>query len=107
MQADQRAFDLPADPPFLGLVLSQLTLGRLSETFGWLTGKEVTLTKFKVAFSCATRYYNIEKARRVLGYEPRVGMQEAIKRSADWWMSTPDGQAFKAQEAGKKVAVAQ
>ncbi|PWN26682.1 hypothetical protein BDZ90DRAFT_221121 [Jaminaea rosea] len=84
-----------------------LTLGGLSETFGWLTGKEVTLTKFKVAFSCATRYYNIEKARRVLGYEPRVGMQEAIKRSADWWMSTPDGQAFKAQEAGKKVAVAQ
>lgn len=67
----------------------------------------MTLTKFKVAFSCATRYYNIEKARRVLGYEPRVGMAEAIKRSAQWWLSTPDGEAFAAQEAGKKVAKAQ
>lgn len=66
-----------------------LTLASLAETYGWLTGKEVTLTKFKVTFTCTTRYYNIEKARRVLGYEPRVGMKEAIKRSAE--VSRPSG----------------
>jgi sterol-4alpha-carboxylate 3-dehydrogenase (decarboxylating) len=46
-----------------------------------------------VTFSCATRYYNVEKARRLLGYEPLVGMEEAVKRSAQWW-----------QEEGHKLA---
>lgn len=54
-----------------------------SEWFGWLTGKEVTFTRFKVMFSCTTRWHNIEKARRVLGYEPEVGIQEGIKRMVD------------------------
>ncbi|KAF8908903.1 C-3 sterol dehydrogenase [Gymnopilus junonius] len=56
-----------------------------SEWFGWLTGKDVTFTKFKVTFSCATRYHNIEKARRVLGYEPEVGIEEGVKRMVEWW----------------------
>lgn len=54
-----------------------------SEWFGWLTGKEPTFTKFKVTFSCATRWHNIEKARRVLGYEPEVGVEEGVKRMVD------------------------
>ena len=54
-----------------------------SEWFGWLTGKEPTFTKFKVAFTCATRWHNIEKARRVLGYEPEVGVEEGVKRMVD------------------------
>lgn len=83
-----------------------LFLAGWAETYGWLRGKEVQLNRFRVTFACTTRYYNIEKARRVLGYEPVVGMKEAISRSAQWWLSTPDGQALQAQEAGKKVAVA-
>jgi hypothetical protein len=46
-------------------------------------GKEPTFTRFKVSFSCATRWHNIEKARRVLGYEPEVGLDEGIKRMVD------------------------
>ena len=54
-----------------------------SEWFCWLIGKEPTFTKFKVTFSCATRWHNIEKARRVLGYEPEVGLEEGVKRMVD------------------------
>ncbi|KAH9480459.1 Sterol-4-alpha-carboxylate 3-dehydrogenase, decarboxylating [Psilocybe cubensis] len=56
-----------------------------SEWYGWLTGKDVTFTKFKVTFSCAMRWHNIEKARRILGYEPQVGVQEGAKRMVEWW----------------------
>ena len=54
-----------------------------SEWFGWLTGKDVTFTRFKVTFSCATRWHNIEKARRVLGYEPEVGLEEGVRRTVE------------------------
>ncbi|EPQ28515.1 uncharacterized protein PFL1_03818 [Pseudozyma flocculosa PF-1] len=62
-----------------------LTLAGYAETFAWLTGREVQFTKYKVTYTASARYYNIEKARRVLGYEPLVGMEEAIKRSVQWW----------------------
>jgi sterol-4alpha-carboxylate 3-dehydrogenase (decarboxylating) len=57
-----------------------------SEWFGWLTGKDVTFTRFKVTFSCATRWHNIEKARRVLGYEPEVGLEEGVRRTVEVWL---------------------
>ncbi|KAF9046323.1 C-3 sterol dehydrogenase [Panaeolus papilionaceus] len=60
-----------------------LALASASEWFGYLTGREVTFTRFKVTFSCANRYHNIEKARRVLGYEPQVGLQEGVKRTIE------------------------
>lgn len=56
-----------------------------SEWYSWLVGKEPTFTKFKVSYSCATRWHNIEKARRVLGYEPEVGLEQGVKRMVDWW----------------------
>jgi sterol-4alpha-carboxylate 3-dehydrogenase (decarboxylating) len=56
-----------------------------SEWFGWLTGKEPTFTRYKVSYSCATRWHNIEKARRVLGYEPDVGLEEGLDRLLEWW----------------------
>jgi sterol-4alpha-carboxylate 3-dehydrogenase (decarboxylating) len=50
-----------------------------AEWFGWLMGRDPTFTRFKVSFSCARRWYNIEKARRVLGYEPHVGVEEGVR----------------------------
>ncbi|KAF8895449.1 C-3 sterol dehydrogenase [Infundibulicybe gibba] len=58
-----------------------------SEWVSWLMGKEPTFTKFKVTFACSTRWHNIEKARRLLGYEPEVGIEDGIKRMVDWWYS--------------------
>jgi sterol-4alpha-carboxylate 3-dehydrogenase (decarboxylating) len=54
-----------------------------AEWFGMITGREPAFTRFKVTFSCATRWHNIEKARRVLGYEPDVGIEEGIKRMVE------------------------
>ncbi|KIY46549.1 C-3 sterol dehydrogenase [Fistulina hepatica ATCC 64428] len=51
-----------------------------SEWWAWITGKEATFTRFRVTFSCVNRWHNIEKARRVLGYEPIVGVEEGIQR---------------------------
>jgi hypothetical protein len=36
-----------------------------------------------VQFSYVNRYHNIEKARRVLGYEPLIGIEEGMKRTFD------------------------
>lgn len=57
-----------------------LALATLAEGWGWLVGKEPAFTRFRVTFSCATRWHNIERARRVLGYEPEVGIAEGVKR---------------------------
>ncbi|KAF9476530.1 C-3 sterol dehydrogenase [Pholiota conissans] len=54
-----------------------------SEWYGYLTGKDVTFTRFKVTFSCTPRFHNIEKARRILGYEPEVGVEEGVKRMVE------------------------
>ncbi|KAF8650119.1 hypothetical protein AX16_005356 [Volvariella volvacea WC 439] len=59
-----------------------------AEFFGWLTGRGTPFTRFRVKFSCATRWFNCEKARRVLGYEPDVGVEEGIKLMAAWWYET-------------------
>ncbi|QRW24583.1 3-beta hydroxysteroid dehydrogenase/isomerase family protein [Rhizoctonia solani] len=46
---------------------------------------EAGFTRFRVTFACASRWYNIEKARRVLGYEPQVGLEEGVQLMVDWW----------------------
>ena len=70
------------------LVVLSKTVGMAAATgaelFSWLKGeKEPTFSRFKVAFSCANRWHNIEKARRVLGYEPEVGLDEGVKRMVE------------------------
>ena len=60
-----------------------LLLATLSEGFGWLIGKEPAFTRFRVTFSCTTRWHNIEKARRVLGYEPEVGVLDGVKKMVE------------------------
>ena len=62
-------------PQSLGYVFASL-----AEFWGWLRGKPHMFTRFRVAYSCGVRWHNIEKARRVLGYEPQIGVEEGIKR---------------------------
>lgn len=65
-------------PRFVGMALASA-----AEWWGWLVGKEPAFTRFRVQFSCATRWYNIEKARRALGYEPDVGLEDGINLMVD------------------------
>ncbi|KAL7408899.1 3-beta hydroxysteroid dehydrogenase/isomerase family-domain-containing protein [Mrakia frigida] len=69
-------------------------LATLAEGWAKLVGKEAGFTKFRVKFASSARYYNVERARRVLGYEPIVGVQEGIDRTMEWWNK---------QEAEKKA----
>ncbi|KAG1822478.1 uncharacterized protein BJ212DRAFT_1328108 [Suillus subaureus] len=62
-----------------------MVLGFLSECWASLIGKEAGFTRYRVGYSCATRYHNIEKARRVLGYEPEVGLEEGVRRMVEWF----------------------
>jgi nucleoside-diphosphate-sugar epimerase len=46
--------------------------------------KPPVLTRFAVAALAGSRSYSIEKARRELGYEPSVDLDEGIRKMADW-----------------------
>lgn len=72
------------------------TLAVLSEWGSWLVGKTPLFTRFKVAFTASARYYNIEKARRVLAYEPIVSLEDGIDRSVKWWKETHPEDVVKA-----------
>lgn len=56
-----------------------LTLAGLAEGACWLLGKTPQLNRMKVNYSCMTRYFSIEKARRRLGYVPLLSLDEGIK----------------------------
>lgn len=78
------------DPPSSLIVIPlwlALVLASLAEVFSMLTGRKVQFTRYRVTYTACARYYNIEKARRVLGYEPIYGMEEALQLSALWWKS--------------------
>jgi sterol-4alpha-carboxylate 3-dehydrogenase (decarboxylating) len=60
-----------------------MVLGFLAECWASLIGKEAGFTRYRVGYSCATRYHNIEKARRVLGYEPEIGLEEGVRRMVE------------------------
>ncbi|PKI82394.1 3beta-hydroxysteroid-4alpha-carboxylate 3-dehydrogenas(decarboxylating) [Malassezia vespertilionis] len=74
------------DPRYIVLPLYvALVIAFLAECFSKLTGRPVQFTRYRVTYTGCTRFYNIEKARRILSYEPIVGMDEAIDRSVQWW----------------------
>lgn len=78
--------DSPESIVVLSLTFA-LILACLAELFSKLTGRPVQFTRYRVTYTACDRYYNIEKARRILGYEPIYGLEDSIKRSVDWWKS--------------------
>ncbi|KKK19600.1 hypothetical protein ARAM_000360 [Aspergillus rambellii] len=58
-------------------------VGLISECLTWVFGKTTTLSRGSVRDACAVRYANGEKAKRILGYEPRVGIEDGIRMSCE------------------------
>ncbi|KAJ9605114.1 hypothetical protein H2200_010504 [Cladophialophora chaetospira] len=56
-------------------------LGLVAEAFTRLSGSPTTLSRGSVMDACAMRYASGQKAQRILGYRPRVGLEAGIKRS--------------------------
>jgi sterol-4alpha-carboxylate 3-dehydrogenase (decarboxylating) len=73
----------PARDPFVLPKSVGFAVATLAEWWGWLSGREPTFTRFRVTFTCVHRWHNIEKARRVLGYEPQVGLEEGMRRTVE------------------------
>lgn len=66
-----------------------LAVAGLMEWVVWaatMGGKEPSMTRGVVKYSCMTRYFDTEKARRVLGYEAVWGLEEGVRRSVRWWV---------------------
>jgi len=89
---DRKMFALPPD---IGLAFVTL-----ENWYCWLVGKESTMPIEKVYYSITKRTYNIEKARRMLGYEPIVGVDEGLKLSIQWYKDNEA--AIEAAPAPKK-----
>lgn len=53
----------------------------LMEAGGRITGREPLLTRYSVAILARTQTYDISAARRDLGYEPVVSLEEGIRRT--------------------------
>ncbi|KAL8773179.1 MAG: hypothetical protein Q9209_001855, partial [Squamulea sp. 1 TL-2023] len=72
-------------PPFQVKIPQGLatTAGSVAEWITWLTGKETTLSWGSVKDACQVRYCSGTKARDVLGYKPRVGIEEGIRISCE------------------------
>lgn len=58
-----------------------LSLAWVLESVAWFTGSKPVLSTDIVKYATMHRWYNINKARKRLGYEPRVDWEEGIRRS--------------------------
>jgi len=61
-----------------------MVLGFLSEVFFAIIRKPPTFNRQRITFSCMTRYYDISKAKRRLGYKPLVSLDEGVRKSVKW-----------------------
>lgn len=61
-----------------------MVLGFLSECFFAMIGKPPTFNRQRIVYSCMTRYYDISKAKKRLGYRPLVSLDEGVRRSVKW-----------------------
>jgi len=57
--------------------------GLISEYFTWFTGTTTTLSRGSVRDACHVRYASGEKAKRILGYEARVSIEDGIRLSCE------------------------
>lgn len=69
-------------PAGLGMVFAAC-----SEFIAWLLKKPPIFTRFNVIFMSTPRWYNVSKAKRVLGYKPEVSVDEGIMLVLNWWKS--------------------
>ena len=63
-----------------------ITFGYISEVLASILGKTPTLTRKAIIMSCMTRYYNINKAKRALHYQPLWSLKEGIDRGVNWFL---------------------
>jgi len=71
-------------------------VGRAAEFGAWFTGREPRITRYGAEVLGYSQTFDISKARAVLGYQPRVGVEEGIGRFVAWWREQEAGGAGEA-----------
>jgi nucleoside-diphosphate-sugar epimerase len=61
-----------------------LGLAALPEAAAWIGGTDTEFRRSSVQYMARPGTYSIEKARRVLGYEPAVDLDEGMRRTEAW-----------------------
>jgi sterol-4alpha-carboxylate 3-dehydrogenase (decarboxylating) len=64
-------------PFWLGLVMAWFI-----EVWCSVTATKSQFTVYVVKFSCLPQWYRIEKAKKLLGFKPKVSLEEGVRRSA-------------------------
>ncbi|KAH7401769.1 C-3 sterol dehydrogenase/C-4 decarboxylase-like protein [Phaeosphaeria sp. MPI-PUGE-AT-0046c] len=70
-------------------------LGYVAEWATWITGGDGLFCRGMVSDGSRCRYASIEKARRVLRYVPRVGLEEGVRRSCEAYRKRLEGREKK------------
>lgn len=86
-------------PAWVGLLMASAV-----EWITWITSfgkKQPRITWEAVRLTTITRTMNGEKAKRVLGYQPRVSIQDGLARAGKWFIE--EQQAREEQEGKKNV----
>jgi nucleoside-diphosphate-sugar epimerase len=80
------AAKLGVPPPWLHVPIWPVwLLGALVEAACRPFGVEPPLYRRRVDFFKKSRAFSIDKARRLLGYSPRVGLSEGLERTIAWY----------------------
>ncbi|PNS20491.1 Sterol-4-alpha-carboxylate 3-dehydrogenase, decarboxylating [Sphaceloma murrayae] len=58
-------------------------IGAMAEVMGWISGREVALSRGSVKDAIGIRYADHTRARELLGYRPKIGLPEAIRLACD------------------------
>jgi dihydroflavonol-4-reductase len=80
LEVPRRRLHLPAWPVQIA--------GTLCEKICVPLGIEPPIYRRRVDFFTKSRAFSIEKARRVLGYSPKVSLESGLKRTLDWCLRT-------------------
>lgn len=79
---------LDVSPPRLRLpLLPMKAMAVVLETLFAPFDATPPLTRRRLGFYTNNRAYSSEKARRMLGYEPAVSVEEGLRRTVDWYRS--------------------
>ncbi|GAB4291610.1 MAG: NAD-dependent epimerase/dehydratase family protein [Myxococcota bacterium] len=86
--------ELGVKPPTRSLPLSfALPVAAIMEELWWRFGAKNAppLTPYRIMLVARDFYFTNEKAKRLLGYCPKVGLDEAVKKTANWYLSIKKG----------------
>jgi sterol-4alpha-carboxylate 3-dehydrogenase (decarboxylating) len=89
-------------PPFEVQIPENMAwaLGAVAEVGAWVTGSETALSRGVVDDACRQRYVSITKARAVLGYKPRVSLEEGIRRGCEWYKGVLGSRVVRKERGG-------